>query len=112
MEDTIRHIQNTLTSIQQGLLQAAQERLQNKTIRINSYAEMKKFLSSADSVEHGFYLAPWCCDASNEQAIKEETKVTLRCYPFEHNEIAPKEGIECFYSGKQATHMAIFARAY
>ena len=39
-----------------------------------------------------------------------ETKATIRCFPIEgQSDIA---GRRCFYSGRPATHMAIFARAY
>lgn len=42
------------------------------------------------------------------------TEITLsaRCYPLKLNEEGMWEGKECFYSGKKATHMAIFARAF
>jgi prolyl-tRNA synthetase len=35
---------------------------------------------------------------------------TIRCYPLDAQGEAV--GKACFYSGKPATHMAIFARAY
>lgn len=53
---------------------------------------------------------PWKDDAANEARIKEETRATLRCYPFA--EQARAEGRKCFFSGEPATHMALFARAY
>lgn len=56
------------------------------------------------------YLVPWNENKEAEQIIKQETKYTLRCYPL--NE---QEGIKdkvCFYSGKPATHMALFAKAF
>jgi hypothetical protein len=60
----------------------------------------------------GFYLVPWKCDAAHEAAIKEDCKATIRCYPLEENRTPPAPGVKCFYSGEQATHMAIFARAF
>ena len=56
------------------------------------------------------YLVPWFDDADNEEQIKEETRATIRCFPLEGQ--AEAEGKTCFYSGKPATHMAIFARAF
>ncbi|MDO8616607.1 MAG: hypothetical protein Q7T33_12880, partial [Dehalococcoidia bacterium] len=44
----------------------------------------------------------------DEDRIKEETKATLRCFPFDKPE---GEGI-CFYTGKRTERVAIFARAY
>lgn len=119
-----------LDAIQNGLLSAAQARLAAGTRRISSYLELKEALARADaanpasrggtdggesggssSVEHlGFFLAPWKCNADNEDAIKQETRATVRCYPLEGQEEA--EGKACFYSGEPATHMAIFARAF
>lgn len=58
----------------------------------------------------GFFLVPWGDDAANEAQIKEETRATLRCYPFAEQHRV--EGKACFFSGKPATHMALFARAY
>ena len=49
-------------------------------------------------------------DAEAEKAIKMETKATIRCYPLD-----AQQGIEekkCFYSGRPATHAALFARAF
>ena len=42
--------------------------------------------------------------------IKEETKATIRCYPLVGQEEA--EGRLCFYTGRPANRMALFARAY
>jgi prolyl-tRNA synthetase len=60
------------------------------------------------------FLAPWKCSLQNEEAVKEECKATIRCYPTKENE-GKEEAIgkmKCFYSGEKATHMALFARAY
>ncbi|MFN7146900.1 MAG: proline--tRNA ligase, partial [Myxococcota bacterium] len=58
----------------------------------------------------GFFLVPWHEDADAEAKIKEETKATIRCYPSDGQ--AEAQGRACFYSGRPATHMAIFAKAY
>jgi prolyl-tRNA synthetase len=57
-------------------------------------------------------LVPWKCDAENEDKIKTECKATIRCYPMEANDAGMHEGKKCFYSGEDATHMALFARAF
>ena len=49
-------------------------------------------------------------NAEAEEAVKKETKATIRCFPLQGQEAA--EGKACFYSGKPATHMALFARAF
>ena len=52
------------------------------------------------------------CSMLAEDAIKDDCKATIRCYPFKHNQTPPADGVRCFYSGEQATHYAIFARAF
>ena len=54
---------------------------------------------------------PWADDVIAEATIKSETKFTLRCFPNEYQHDV-KSDAKCFYSGKKATHMALFARAY
>jgi prolyl-tRNA synthetase len=73
---------------------------------VDTYAEFKEQLVA----KGGWYLVPWTDDAANEDAIKTETKATIRCFPMEGQDQA--EGKVCFFSGRPATHMALFARAY
>lgn len=107
-------MQTTLDNMHNELLAAAKERLSSRTFRVQSYEEMKQMIldSEVDRNKAGFYLVPWRCDAINEGAIKEDCKATIRCYPFAENLTPPAEGVKCFYSNQQATHMAIFARAF
>ena len=58
----------------------------------------------------GLFLVPWFDDAAAEKSIKDETKATIRCFPLGEQHRA--EGRVCFYSGKPATHMALFGRAF
>ena len=55
---------------------------------------------------------PWRDNAENEETIKTETKATIRCFPLDKNGPGAIDGKKCFYSGKDATHIAIFARAF
>ena len=107
-------VHQALEEVQQQLLLAARDRLAARTVRVSSYAEMKAGLAAgAGDISKGcFYLVPWKCDAANEATIKEDCKATVRCYPFAENEAPPAQGVKCFYSGQQATHYAIFARAF
>ena len=108
-------VEETLSDIHKTLLDKATTRLEEKTFRLDSYSEMKDMLEAAangDSEKAGFYLVPWKCDANNEKTIKDDCSATIRCYPYSENASPPSEGIKCFYSGEQATHMAIFARAF
>jgi prolyl-tRNA synthetase len=105
-------INEELDKIHTALFNSAIQRLELRTFRPNSYDEMKAMLSTEDNSQVGFYLVPWKCNAENEGKIKEDCKATIRCYPKKYNESPPPNGIKCFYTNDQATHMAIFARAF
>ena len=96
-------VQESLAGIQQALYERAEARLNERTFRIDSYAELKERIDGG-----GFFVVNWCDDAANEAAIKEETRATIRCYPLDGQSPAGP----CFYSGRPATHVAVFARAY
>ena len=94
-----------LDAMQAELLAAAEARRDARTFRVESYAAMKEQLDGG-----GFFLVPWHEDADAEARIKEETRATIRCFPLAWQ--AEAVGRTCFYSGKPATRMALFARAY
>ena len=64
----------------------------------------------AESVdeEGGFILAHWDGTPETEEAIKEKTKATIRCIPFD----APEEEGKCIFSGKPSKRRVVFARSY
>jgi prolyl-tRNA synthetase len=59
-------------------------------------------------VEDGFARVWWAGSDADELKVKEETKATLRCIPLDQ---PGGEGV-CFYTGKPAQEIAIFAKAY
>lgn len=105
--DVAAQVKGELAKIQSDMFEVARQRREERTFRPASYEEMKVKL---DAQEFGFFLVPWAADNDNEEAIKQDCSATIRCYPFEFQ--AEAEGKTCFYSGKPATHMAIFARSY
>lgn len=114
-QNYLKIIVDMLESVQNELLNKAKQRLALMTHKVETYSEMKSMLSAAsdgDLNQSGFFLVPWKCDAENEAFIKEDSKATIRCYPLDENETPPALGTKCFFSGDQATHFAIFARAF
>jgi prolyl-tRNA synthetase len=104
-----------LESMQQGLFEAAKARLDAGITENVTYEEMKTALESDEASSYpgnGLYLVPWKCDAENEDKIKTECKATIRCYPLDANKGGAVAGKKCFYSGDDATHMALFGRAF
>jgi prolyl-tRNA synthetase len=104
-----------LDELQSYLLDTAKERLAAKMNLMATYDQMKEALEKDEASEYngpGLYLVPWKCDSANEEKIKEECKATIRCYPTDVNEAGMWKDKKCFYSGEDATHMALFGRAF
>lgn len=104
-----------LDAMQNALLQAAKDRLEAGISTDVTYEEMKSALEADEASVYdgpGLYLVPWKCDAENEDTIKTECKATIRCYPLAENDAGMYKGKKCFYSGEDATHMALFGRAF
>ena len=57
----------------------------------------------------GYMRVAWCGDEECEDQIQKKTKATSRCIPFEGQDTVKGE---CFHCGKDAKHIALFARAY
>jgi prolyl-tRNA synthetase len=53
-------------------------------------------------------ITHWDGTAETEEKIKEETKATIRCIPYDYEQTAGT----CIYSGKEAKHRVLFARAH
>lgn len=102
-----------LDAMQASLLEAAKDRLAQGVTSDVTYEAMKNALEGDEATAFpgkGLYLVPWKCDAANEDTIKAECKATIRCYPIDEQGF--HEGKKCFYSGDDATHMALFGRAF
>ena len=70
--------------------------------------EPEDYESFREAVKDGFARVWWDGTDEDEVRIKEETKATIRCIPFGKPE---GEG-RCFYTGRSAGQIAVFARAY
>ena len=93
-----------LDQIQQALFSQALKFRDDNTYSVTSYDEFKDLIKK----NSGFIKCGWDGDAKTEQAIKDETKATIRVIPVNEN---PKD-LLCIYSGKPAKHEVIFAKAY
>ena len=74
------------------------------TFKTDSYDEFKQILDE----KGGFILAHWDGTAETETLIKDETKATIRCIPFDN----PLEEGKCIRTGKPSTQRVLFARSY
>ena len=93
-----------LATIQAAMLERARQFREDNTRRVANYDEFKQVLEA----HGGFIRVHWAGSSEDEDRIKEETKATIRCYPFERPE---GEGV-CFYTGQRTDRIAVFARAF
>ncbi len=103
-DDLGSKVEKALEEIQANLFRMAKKFRDENTYRLNDYSEFKRIIES----DGGFVIAPWCESPQCEEAIKEETKATIRCIPFEQD----GEPDRCVYCGKETTLKALFARAF
>jgi prolyl-tRNA synthetase len=98
------HVQGLLTQIQENIYLKASEFKKNNTFYIDTWDDFIKTLDSTG----GFIMAHWDGTEETEEKIKEETKATIRCIPFD----SPEEAGKCIYSGKPSKRRVLFARSY
>jgi prolyl-tRNA synthetase len=93
---------NLLSSIQENLLNKATQFRNENTFEPETYEELK------DAVNKGWALSYWCGRADCEAKVKEDTKATTRCIPFNQESHTGK----CVVCGEPAEERVIFSRAY
>ena len=99
-------ILNLLTEIQDYLYNRAKSYREENTKLINSYDELKEYFS--DDKAPGFALFSWDGNKEDEAKLKEELKITNRCFPFDQD---GQDGT-CIVTGRKTNRKAIFAKAY
>ena len=102
-DEAVAQIPNLLKEIQKGLFQQALTFQQENTHKVSTYDELKKVIK-----EGGFVRCGWDGTEKTETRVKEETKATIRCIPFDEN----PSGLTCVFSGQPAKHEVIYAKAY
>ncbi len=98
------YVEKLLNDIQENIYKKAFDFRAGMITKADSYEEFKEILNN----KGGFVLAHWDGTAETEQKIKEETKATIRCIPFDQE----KEDGTCIYSGKPSKGRVLFAVAY
>jgi len=98
----LHHVHEMLDTIQADMYRAALAFRDANIHDVTNYADFKTV------VEDGFARVWWAGSDDDEIKVKEETKATLRCILTDQ----PGGEGKCFYTGKPAKEMAIFARAY
>ena len=103
-ENLLELLSSSISSVQSEMISESKKRLKKNTHEVNSYDEFKDLISN----QRGFVIAGWDGTKETEEAIKIETKATIRCIP---ESVEPK-GVTCIYSGKPARYKVIFSKSY
>ena len=102
--DIENKIANLLTAIQEEMYLKALNFRDNHVTLVNTWEEFQDVLET----KGGFISAHWDGTAETEEQIKQATKATIRCIPFDNTQ---EEGT-CAFSGKPSKERVLFAKAY
>ncbi len=97
-----------LDGFQDFLLERAVKFREDNTVTIDSWGDFTDVFKDGES---RFAWCHWDGTAQTETAIKEETKVTIRCIPLEGQGPDSEPG-KCIKTGKPSKRRVLFARAY
>jgi prolyl-tRNA synthetase len=93
-----------MEEIQQNIFRKSLDLRRENTYKVDDWDEFKEIMDK----KPGFVLAHWDGTSETELKIKEETKATIRCIPFD----AEVEEGKCIYTGKPSERRVLFAIAY
>ena len=102
--DIENKIENLLNEIQEAIYMKALNYRDNHITNVNTWEEFQDVLEN----KGGFISAHWDGTMETEDKIKELTKATIRCIPFDN----PQEDGKCVYSGNPSKERVLFAKAY
>ncbi len=101
----VGHIEAHLLHMQSALLQRARDRRAENTLHVDSYDAFKEVFAGNESK---FVHAHWDGTKATEARVKEETKATIRCIPYD----APEEVGRCMVTGAPSSKRVLFAKSY
>lgn len=98
------YVVNLLDEIQENIFRKALDFRDSMITKVDTYEEFKVLLET----KTGFFLCHWDGTPETEELIKNETKATIRCIPFDSVE---EEG-KCMVTGKPSHRRVLIAKAY
>ena len=105
IEGLDRYVHDLMDAIQKNIYDKAYAFREANVRKCDDWNEFKEKIQ-----EGGFLLCHWDGTPETEQAIKDETKATIRCIPID-SFVCEEEG-KCIYSGKPSHRRVIFAISY
>jgi prolyl-tRNA synthetase len=100
-------VETALVEIQDQLLAAALQRREENSLRGVTKEQLIELMDGAGGFAYGGY----CGGEECEEAIKQETKATIRVLPDEEFRSSPTPAV-CVWCGNKAVTEAVWARAY
>lgn len=104
MENLVETVKEMLDAVHDGMYQKALD-MRDKHTHV-AY-NMDEFVDALEN-KKGFIKAMWCGGRECEDKVKDDTGATIRCIPFEQENLGDK----CICCGEEAKHMVYFAKAY
>jgi prolyl-tRNA synthetase len=101
--EAVEKVVSLMEEIQDHIYNKALEFRKANTYTTDSYREFQEILDKG-----GFIMAHWDGASETEERIKEETRATIRCIPFD----TPEEEGKCILTGNPSKRRVLFARAY
>ena len=98
-------VEKLLEDIQRNLYQRALNYRDEHITEVSDFEEFKNVIEN----KGGFVSALWDGTEETEEAVKNQTKATIRCIPLAFE--TPTEGVDVF-SGKPARYKVLYAKAY
>lgn len=99
--DTVSEL---LDTIHNDMFERARKHRDSMTFVVQDYESFKDRMATTA----GFAKGMWCGERECEDKIKADTAASIRCMPFEQEDLGPV----CHFCGKPAKHMVYVAKAY
>ena len=106
MDALERRIGELLNDINSNLYVRAKKFVEANTHHAKDFEELKDIVKGRG----GIVQAPWCGSPECEDKVREESGAKISNMPFDRQDGA--KGKACIYCGKEAKHMANFAKSY
>ena len=104
LEDVADVIPTLMKRIHEEMYQKAVKHVSESTRVATDYETLKQIIAT----KNGYVKMMWCEDVACENKIKEDTTATMRCLPFEQEQLHEK----CCVCGRPAKVMVYVAKAY
>ena len=102
-DKAVDYVEELLEEMQVNIFKRAESFRAANTHTADSWEEFEKLIDQG-----GFIYAHWDGTAETEDAIKQATKATIRCIPFD----SKKEYGKCIFTEKPSMQRVLFAKAY